>query len=66
MADRMINDEMLDNINERFPGPFITPVENPDYVPSFLILKWQAEICGYDLIKNTNQLEDSDEPGLPF
>jgi hypothetical protein len=34
---------------------FIVPLENKDWVPSFNILKWQAESCGYRLIRNENQ-----------
>jgi len=38
----------------------IKPKENPNYVPSFLILNWQAGTCGYRLIPNANQTEEDD------
>jgi hypothetical protein len=49
----------------------IKPIENKDYVPSFNILKWQANCCGYRLIPNSNQrdeIEDETDTGeeLPF
>jgi hypothetical protein len=66
MDNPTISSELFEDISKRFSGPFVVPLENKNYVPSFRILSWQCESCGHNLIPNTNQLEDSDEPGLPF
>ena len=42
-----------------------TPIGNKDYVPSFLILKWQAGTCDYRLIPNKDQIDLKDEEYVP-
>ena len=45
----------------RINKPTVIPKENKDYVPSFLILSWQAKTCGYRLIPNKDQIEEIDD-----
>jgi hypothetical protein len=45
---------------------FKTPVENPNWIPSFDILNFQAGTCGYELIPNIKPLADDQGEGLPW